>query len=393
MGFRDPPESCSAKIIQTTIGKGSRNIMDAWINDVWDKINKKLMRVAVERRGTLPYTTDENGKYNDKFLDDVCWWTNGFWPGMMWLMYDATKNEEYRLTAENAEELLDKAFEVYDGLHHDVGFMWHLSSGANYRLTGNRASYVRNMMAANILAARYNLKGGYIRAWNGDRIGYAIIDCMMNIPLLYWASKETGDDRYKYIAMSHADKTLKNHIREDGSVHHIVNYNPENGEIIDFKSGQGYAVGSSWSRGQSWGLYGFTLSYMHTKDERYLDTAKKIANYFVASCSDDWLPKSDFRSPKEPVLYDASAGLIAACGLIELSRVVPENEKDLYYNAALNFIKAIVDNFADWSDETDAIVTHCSEFYNAQKHLTLVYADFFLVEAINKLKGFDTFLW
>ena len=132
---------------------------------------------------------------------------------------------------------------------------------------------------------------------------------------------------------------------------------------------------------------------MHTKEERYLKTAKKIANYFISSCSDDWLPKSDFKSPKEPILYDASAGLIAACGLIELSRIVTDDEKDLYYNAALKLIKTIVDNFADWSDETDAIITHCSESYHAQRHLTLVYADFFLVEAINKLKGFNTFLW
>lgn len=366
---------------------------EAWIEEVWAKINKKLLRVAVERRGTLPYTTDENGKYDDKNQTDVSWWTNGFWPGMMWLMYDATKNEEYKLTAENAEKLLDKALENYDDLHHDVGFMWHISAGANYRLTGNRASFVRNIYAANTLASRYNLKGGYIRAWNGDATGFAIIDCMMNIPLLYWASKETGDDRYKHIAVSHADKTLKYHVREDGSIHHIVNYNPENGEVVDVKGGQGFGVGSSWSRGQAWGIYGFTLSYIHTNEERYLDTAKKIANYFIAACCDDYLPKSDFRSPKEPVLYDASAGLIAANGLIELSKVVSEYEKDMYYNAALKLIEAIVDNFADWSDESDAIVTHCSEAYEKQKHLTLVYGDFYLVEAINKLKGFNTFLW
>jgi unsaturated chondroitin disaccharide hydrolase len=172
-----------------------------------------------------------------------------------------------------------------------------------------------------------------------------------------------------------------------------VDYNPQNGEVADIYGGQGYGVGSSWSRGQAWGLYGFTLSYIHTKEERYLNTAKKIANYFIAACCDDYLPKSDFRSPKEPVLYDASAGLIAANGLIELSKVVSEYEKDMYYNAALKLIEAIVDNFADWSDESDAIVTHCSEAYEKQKHLTLVYADYYLVEAINKLKGFNTFLW
>lgn len=370
------------------------NIIDEkWIDEMWEKIDNKLSHVAMRRRGTIPYTTGDGKVYDDMLQKNISWWTNGFWPGMMWLMYDGTKKEIYKETAQEAEQFLDAALKQYDGLHHDVGFMWHLSSGASYRLTGNRESFVRNIIAANILAGRYNLKGGYIRAWNEDMKGYAIIDCMMNIPLLYWASKETDDDRYKHIAMSHADKTLMYHVREDGSVHHIVNYNPQTGDVDETIGGQGYGVGSSWSRGQAWGVYGFTLSYIHTGEKRYLDTAKKIANYFIAACCDDYLPKSDFRSPKEPVLYDASAGLIAACGLIELSRAVSEFEGEMYYNAAVRFIKTITENFADWSEDSDAIVTHCSERYSAMKHLTLVYADFFLVEAINKLKGINTFIW
>ena len=369
-------------------------LSESWINDTFNKVEKKLNRLATEKRGTIPYSTGEGKIYDDKAKTNISWWTNGFWPGMMWLMYDMTNKDVYKEAAEDTEILLDEAFKCYEGLHHDVGFMWHISSGANYRLTGNRESYLRNIYAANILAGRFNLKGEYLRAWNGENhTGYAIIDCMMNIPLLYWATEVTGDERYKYIAVTHADKTLKNHVREDGSVNHIVNYNPENGEVKEFLAGQGSGVGSSWSRGQAWGIYGFTLSYIHTKDEKYLNTAKKIANYFIAACCEDYLPKSDFRSPEEPVLYDASAGLIAACGLIELSRQLDENERKMYYNAACNFIKAIVDKFADWSDDSDAIITHCSERYSDQTHKTLVYADFYLVEALNKLKGINTFLW
>ncbi len=367
-------------------------IDEKWINEIWGKLDNKLSKVAVRAREKLPYTTVD-GVFNNMAEKDVSWWTNGFWPGLMWLMYDGTKNEEYKKTAEYAETLLDDALKHYDGLHHDVGFMWHLSAGADYRLTGNRNSYVRNMYAANLLSARYNLKGGYIRAWNGDVPGYAIIDCMMNIPLLYWASKETGDNRYKSIAMSHADKTIKNHVREDGSVNHIVDYDPETGEVNAILGGQGMETDSSWSRGQAWGLYGYVLSYIHTKEERYLNTSKKIAHYFIAACCDDYLPKSDFRSPEAPILYDASAGLIAACGLIELSRVVPKYESAMYYNAALRLIKAITEKFADWSEETDAIITHGSERYNGGYHLTMIYSDFFFAEAINKLKGYNTFLW
>jgi len=379
---------------------GANMIDDKWINETWEKIEKKLSRVAVSAREKLPYTTVE-GVYDNKYEKEARAWTNGFWPGMMWLMYDATKNPEYRKTAERAEELLDKAlYEEVEKLDHDVGFMWHLSSGANYRLTGNKKSFIRNFCAANLLAGRYNIKGGYIRAWNfkwagrEDTTGWAIIDCMMNLPLLYWASQETGDPRFKNIAMNHADKTLKYHVREDGSVNHIVQYDPETGEFIQSHTGQGFEPTSSWSRGQSWALYGYTLSYIHTKEERYLNTAKKVANYFIAAVCDDWLPKCDFRSPKDPVIYDASAGLIAANGLIELSRVVPEHEKDMYYKAALNLIEAITNHFADWSDDTDAIITNATEAYHfGQKHIPLIYADFYFVEAMNKLKGFNTFLW
>lgn len=365
-----------------------------YIDDLWKKLDKKLSRVAISARNKLPYTT-ENGIYNDLSSTNPNFWTNGFFPGMMWLMYDATKNPEYRTTAEVAEKLMDAALKNINKIDHDAGFLWHLSSGASYRLTGNTDSYVRNMYAANLLMSRYNLKGGFIRAWNEEiAIGVTIIDCMMNLPLLYWASKETKDQRYKYIAMSHADKAMEYHVRADGSVNHMVKFNPETGEPVEFIGGQGYCEGSSWSRGQAWGLYGFTLSYIHTGEQRYLDIAKNIAHYFIAACCDDYLPKCDFRAPKEPVVYDSSAGLVAANGLIELSRIVKENERDMYFNAACSLVKAVAENFTDWSDETESIVTHGTEAYFSMKHhIPMVYSDFYFVEAINKLKGFNTFLW
>ncbi|MGN1116230.1 MAG: glycosyl hydrolase family 88, partial [Candidatus Ornithomonoglobus sp.] len=197
-----------------------------WIDEVWEKLNKKLSRTAVKCRETIPYTS-VNGSYDDKVKTDICWWTNGFWPGLMWLMYVGTKNEEYKKTAERAEELLDEAFVEFDGLHHDVGFMWLLSSGVNYRLTHNKKSRIRTAYAANLLAGRYNPRGKFIRAWNDDDDiskahdggkGVAIIDCMLNIQLLFLASEMFDDPRYKYIAMSHADTTMANHVRPDGSV-------------------------------------------------------------------------------------------------------------------------------------------------------------------------------
>ena len=199
--------------------EGRKNKVEDWINNVWAKVENKLERTSKTSGDTFfPYST-KNGKFIEK--PDISWWTNGFWPGIMWLMYVGTNNEYYKKVAEGLELELDKALYGFDGLHHDVGFMWLLSSVANYRLTGNAESKKRGMLAATILAARYNPVGQFIRAWNGDKVGWAIIDCMMNIPLLYWATKESGDPRFKQIAMCHADTVMWTFIRPDGLVNHM----------------------------------------------------------------------------------------------------------------------------------------------------------------------------
>lgn len=371
----------------------------AWVDKVWEKLDRKLAKSAVSARYKLPAASID-GVYDDKSETDPLCWTNGFWPGIMWLMYGATKNEVYKITAQTGEKLMDKAFESVAELHHDVGFMWNLSAGADYKLTKSRQAMNRNLLAANILAGRFNINGGYIRAWNHewcgmDTHGFAIIDCLMNLPLLYWATEVTGDERYYNIAVQHADKTLQCHVRPDGSVNHIVKYNPDTGEVVELIGGQGYDSQSSWSRGQAWGIYGYTLSYLHTKEVRYLDAAKRIANYFIAASCDDYLPKCDFRSPAQPVIYDSSAGLIAACGLIELSKAVSAYEAEMYFRAAVRYVKAVVERFADLTDDRQELVTGVTMMYHAKdgRHVPFIYADYFFVEAISRLKGFDTFLW
>lgn len=363
-----------------------------WVNETWEKIDKKLQLVADRSKDKVPYTTN-NGVHDDLSKTDINWWTNGFWGGLMWLMYVDTKNELYKQAAERNEQLLDGALANYEELHHDVGFMWHITSGVNYKLFGNKASKVRNLFAANVLSARYNLKGQYISAWNGNRPGWAIIDCMMNIPLLYWASKETNDPRFSYIAQSHADTTMANHVRPDGSVKHILIYDHLEGGLLEELGGQGFAEGSSWSRGQSWGLYGFTLSYIHTGKMEYLDTAKRIAHYFIANVCDDYLPKCDFRCPEEPVIYDSTAGAIAACGLIELSKVVPEYEKKMYLTTAIKLLKAMEEKFCNWDENEDSIVQMGTERYENGHHMPIIYGDYYFVEALYKLRGNELLFW
>ena len=210
-----------------------------------EKLKRKMPAVLEKAKGLdfIPYTVKDGVLMPGPF-DGICWWTNGFWPGEMWAMYRMTGEEMYKAEAIRAEEMLDDAFRDYDHLHHDVGFMWLISSGANVRMTGDDAARKRTQLAANLLAGRFNPLG-FIRAWNGDCTGWAIIDCMMNLNLLYWASDYTGDPRFKRIAMTHADTAMKHFIRPDGSSNHIVIFDPETMDVLDVPAGQGYAPGSS----------------------------------------------------------------------------------------------------------------------------------------------------
>lgn len=370
-----------------------------WIDETWEKLDKKLKVVSQRSKDKIPYSA-ENGVHDDQMAPDAkfssAWWTNGFWPGLMWVMYCGTKDEAYREVAENGEKLLDKAFENFDGLHHDVGFMWHISSGMNYRLFKGSESRKRTMYAASLLAARYNIGGKFIRAWNGEMFGRTIIDSMMNIPLLYWASRETGDPRYRFIAEAQADMAMRDHVREDGSVAHIVVHDEFTGEVKEVLAGQGYSPDSSWSRGASWALYGFVLSYIHTGKKEYLDTAKRVAHYFISCVCDDWLPRCDFRSPDEPVFYDTTAGAVAACGLIEIANNVGEYESPVYMNAAINILKAMTEKFADFDENTDPVLLMGTERYypiEVGKHIPIIYGDYYYAEALYKLRGGDILFW
>ena len=363
-----------------------------WLDSYYEKLEKKIEWLAGEVQDIIPYTTDNNGKYFDKRFDKhssgVQWWTNGFYAGMLWLLYEHTGKEIYKTVAKKQELMLDEAFALYDELNHDVGFMWDLASKPSYVFEGDKGSRVRTLMAANILGARANIKGKYIRAWNHHE--YTIIDCLMNLPLLYWASREIGDARYKYIAMMHADSALNHHVRADGSVVHIASHNPLEDEVIETLAGQGYAVGSCWTRGQAWAVYGFVLNYIHTNEERYLDVAIKVTDYFIEKAKEyNYKVPIDFCQPKEPEFFDNSATVCAACGMIELFKIT-KNEK--YRDEAILLLKCLEED-CDFTKENHSVVQKCSEAYYGKQHLPLIYADFFLVEAILKLRDSEFLIW
>ena len=370
----------------------------AWAEETFAKIDKKMSEVTLRSRNKLPDGVDENGIHLDKKETNPGWWTNGFFGGLNCMLYAYTKNEEYLKTAKASEELLDKALMNFDKLHHDVGFMWHILSGALHTLTKDEKSRTRNLFAAATLSSRFVIDGGFIRAWNGKaNENWTIIDCLMNLPLLYWASKEIGDDRFKRVAMAHADMAIMDHLREDGSVAHIVEHDRETGEVLKIYGGQGYNENSSWSRGQAWALYGFVISYIHTGEEKYLNAAKQVANYFIACCCDDWLPRVDFRAPSTPVYYDSTAGACAACGLIELAKRLPEDEGGTYMHAAVKILRAMDEKFCNFDTDNDHMLDYGTVRYplenNNGLHISIIYGDYFYTEAILKLLGSEFFAW
>jgi unsaturated chondroitin disaccharide hydrolase len=371
--------------------------LNNWAEKTFAKLARKYQTSAAlaAAQDIIPYKSDGN-RWEGPPSEGDAWWTGGFWPGLMWQLYGATGQDVFRAEAVRVEERLVGELCYFKRLYHDVGFMYLLSCGANWMLNGNRDSKRNLLHAATILAGRFNLAGGYIRAWNEDKAGWAIIDSMMNLSLLFWASRETKDPRYDQIAVKHADTALKEFVRADGSCNHIVIFDPDTGEALQKPAGQGYAEGSSWSRGQAWALYGFTLSYMSTRLDRYLETACRIADYFIANIRADGLTDCDFRQPKDDERIDNIAAACAACALIELSRMPEAARAEAYLDAAEKMLRALDTLCADYTERSAGVLQKCTAAYRdegAGTHVNIVYGDYFYAEALAKLQGTDPMLW
>ena len=363
-------------------------------SEVLNRIVQKARKTATlaARAGVIPYGGD-GAAWRGAPFDGNSWWTGGFWPGALWLLYAATGEDAFLTEARRVGTLLTAELRRFRLLNHDVGFMYLLSCGADARLTGNAQARTDCLHAASLLMGRFN-PVGFIRAWNEpERVGYAIIDCMMNLSLLFWASRETGDPRFANVARVHADTTLREFLRPDGSVSHIVEFDPATGARLREHAGQGYALGSAWSRGQAWGLYGFALAYANTGDSRYLDVSKRIAEFFMAHIRPDGLTDCDFLQPAEPARLDNIAGACGACGLLELNRLTGDPR---YRAAAEKLVDGLIEHCSDLSPDTCGILTHCTASYHdgaAGVHTNIVYGDYFLIEALMKLADRDTRLW
>ncbi|NEN85856.1 glycoside hydrolase family 88 protein [Paenibacillus elgii] len=275
-------------------------------------------------------------------------WTSSFWTGMLWLAYEMTGHDRYRRAAEAQLDSYRERVERRIATEtHDLGFLYSLSCVAAYKLTGNEQAKETALQAADLLIGRYFEKAGIIQAWGNlnqpNQRGRMIIDCLMNLPLLYWATETTGNPEYRRIAINHATQAAAHIIREDASSYHTFYMDVDTGQPRYGKTSQGFSDDSCWSRGQAWAIYGFPLSYSYTRDDSYLAIAQKTANFFLNRLPDDSVCYWDLIFTDGPEERDSSAAAIAACGLLELAKHLPlSNEyKRAYENAALGMLDSL----------------------------------------------------
>ncbi|MEP3386593.1 MAG: glycoside hydrolase family 88 protein [Reichenbachiella sp.] len=342
---------------------------------------------TISKEGNIHWATRDSLLRDSDEFD----WTLGFFPGSCWYMYEYTDDEKWKNAAEKFQALHEK-FKTLT-TNHDLGFVFNCSYGNAYRITQQEEYKKVLIEAGDALITRYNQKVGCIKSWDVDSGWQAtrgwkfpvIIDNMMNLEMLFELSKLTGDNKYREVAIAHANTTLKNHFRTDNSSYHVIDYDPETGEVRNRNTAQGLANESAWARGQAWGLYGFTVCYRYTKDPKYLEQAKKIADFI---CSNNKIPKDgipywDYDAPNIPnEPRDASAGAVAASALLELNEYTD--------NAYLSSVDKIIQTLS--SPEYSAKPGEIHNFvlkhsvgsipHDAEIDVPLNYADYYYIEAL-----------
>ena len=318
------------------------------------------------------------------------WWCSGFYPGGLLLLYEQTGNEAMYEEAQRMLKLLEK--EQYNTGTHDLGFMMYCSFGNAERLNPSKSYEEVLINSARSLASRFNPTVGCIKSWDRGPNDYTvIIDNMMNLELLFWATAATGDSTYYNIAVKHADTTMRNHFREDFSSYHVLEYDKNTGDVLKKHTAQGYADSSSWARGQAWGLYGYTMVYRETKDKRYLDFAQNIADYMLnhPNMPADMIPYWDFNAPDIPEdLRDASAGAVMASALLELYRYVDGEHSRKYFEAAERALMTLSSPEYRVSDGSNGgfLLKHSvgHRMANSEVDVPLTYADYYFLEAMKR---------
>ena len=383
-----------------------------------EDLSDRVMQIATEQFAILdvhlrddefPRSYDD-GQYLDSGLE---WWCSGFFPGSLWYVYEYTSDDKVKELAHKHTVKMKSLVDVYTD--HDIGFQANCSFGNAYRLTRSEEYLPVLEASAAKLAKRFNPVVGCIRSWDHAWFNYpVIIDNMMNLEHLLNCSELFHCDSLKHIACRHADVTMANHFRMDGSSYHLVDYVPSTGEIDHKQTCQGFADESAWSRGQAWGLYGYAMMYQRTAESRYLSHAEKIARFILPLLPQDGIPYWDFNAPGTPealpadasghpveyswrkgekIQRDASAGAIMASGFITLSCLTSDNDlAGQCKDAAERIIRTLASPmyFAQIDEQGGYLIKHCVGNIPGKSEIDvpLTYADYYFLESIVKYKRY-----
>lgn len=369
-----------------------------------------LAAACAQVRRNLPaftYVSQNHSSVNNRYPavpNDQ--WTAGFWPGQIWLAYEHTGDPVFRHAAQiQVQSFLHRIEHRIETDHHDMGFLYSPTCVAAWKLVGDEDGRRAAILAADQLIERYQPVGRFIQAWgrkgNADEYRY-IIDCLLNLPLLYWASDETGDARYREIALAHAATTLAHSLREDNSTYHTFYMDPETGAPVRGATKQGYSDDSFWARGQAWGIYGMALSYRYERREDYLDAFERLLGHYLSRLPGDLVPYWDmiFIDGDEP--RDSSSAAITACGLLEMADLVGGERAGRWRDLASRMTASLVRHYA----VTDPAVSNGQILHGTYSKKTpfntcrgegvnecVSWGDYYYLEALTRLKGGWSTYW
>ena len=364
-----------------------------WLEEALDFSYEKTRNNLSAFAELVPPAASENQVYIPEANKD---WTASFWVGMLFLAKEGANTEIYDdVISKQLASFTKRLDEKVELETHDIGFLYILSAIADYKVNHNESSRELAIQAADLLMTRYNENAHIIQAW-GDlsdptQRGRMIIDCLMNLPLLYFASNETGDDRYRKAAYYHAKQTQKYIVRPNATTYHTYYFDTDTGEPVGGKTQQGYSDDSCWARGQAWGIYGFTLSYLYTGDKSFLDSAQKVADYFIAKLPSDSVPYWDLIfSDDDGEEKDSSSGAIAACGLLELAKALPltSPNRQIYETIALKIMRALASEYTTEDfPVSNGILVHGVYDKKSAKGVDecMIWGDYFYLEGLIRL--------
>lgn len=365
----------------------------AEVDRLIDAVLARIDRTLPQFTDFFPAPASESGVYAP--IDNVEW-TNGFWTGMLWLAWELSGKPLYRETAErHVLSFADRIERRINVDHHDLGFLYTLSACAAHRLTGSEVGLAAGLEAARLLLARFDPVAGVIQAWGDMRDprqrGRMIIDCNLNLPLLYWAGRQTGDPQFAEAADRHLTQARKLLVRPDGSTFHTFYVDTRTGKPRHGSTHQGFSDDSSWARGQAWGIYGFALGWRHTGDAALAELAAKLANYFLnrlpqdGICCWDLIFTDDDKTPR-----DSSAAAIAACGLLELAGALPLSDaaREAYASWAWHIVRTLGESYLAPLDGSNAVLLHAVYHMpnKAGVDEACIWGDYFYLEALMRLR-------